>query len=140
MSVKIDVAGTRELERAMRKLERLGHQDVIEDALRVAAEPIEAQAKANAERISRSGAESVGTFPAENGEPNALDIGVEHKSEGFFLAFFEMGTGERTTQSGASRGVLPARPWLRPAADENHAAASRAFAERIREEVARVAK
>lgn len=139
MTIKIDVVGTRELERALRKLERLGRRDIVEAALHEAAEPIERQAKANAARISSRGAGSVGTFDAENDEPNAVDIGVQHKSEGFFLAFFEMGTGERFTRSGASRGALPARPWLRPAADEGHAAASKAFAARIREEVAKVA-
>ena len=31
----------------------------------------------------------------------------------------EFGTAPRTTKSGASRGSMPARPFMRPAVDEN---------------------
>lgn len=42
-------------------------------------------------------------------------VGPTPGGPAFYGKFHELGTGRRTTASGASRGSLDARPWMRPA-------------------------
>lgn len=46
-------------------------------------------------------------------------VGAEYQHYGplFYAKFVEFGTGARITKSGANRGEMPARPFLRPAWD-----------------------
>jgi HK97 gp10 family phage protein len=53
----------------------------------------------------------------------------------FYWRFLEKGTGPRTTQGGASRGALSARPWVVPAFDANVSSALDRFASIFRDEV-----
>ena len=48
----------------------------------------------------------------------AIDIKIG-KGSGMAAHLVEYGTVERFTESGASRGMMPAKPFMRPAVDEN---------------------
>jgi len=53
----------------------------------------------------------------------------------FYWRFLEKGTGPRTTQGGASRGSLTARPWVVPAFNANVSSALDRFASIFNAEV-----
>ncbi len=46
-----------------------------------------------------------------------LFVGTTPGGRGFYGKFSELGTAERSTKAGASRGRVPPRPWMRKAGD-----------------------
>lgn len=70
----------------------------------------------------------------ENGVASVW-IGIRSKSKAFYALWVEYGTGARTRKSGGSTGVMPARPFLRPAVDESREQVLAAFSDYVRDTI-----
>lgn len=121
----IAIKGMDVLERKLKELEASVRSDVAERALNKAGAVVAEEAKARAP-VGRSGKgrESIGHhYHMSDGYP-AVSVGIHpglraSAKDGFYLKFFETGTGPRQTKKGANRGGNPMRPWLRPALDQS---------------------
>jgi HK97 gp10 family phage protein len=119
----ITLQGERELLAALKRLgETLTRQSAIEAALLDGAEPIRAQAEANAPRDKGQLAGSV-TKAAKRGG-GLPEVAVGPDNSGFYGVFAEHGTSKQAR-----------KPWLRPAFDERKDEATRRVKERLASEV-----
>lgn len=124
--IGIDITGLDELRHALDRVGKTLTDAELQEDLMDAAVPLRDLAQAKAPRRasgSQSGYQEVGIFPVE-GEP-AVNVGATR--DAFYLNFQELGTGPRVRKSGGRTGSLPARPWLRPAADESEDEVSQRF-------------
>lgn len=103
----IRLTGDKELKRKIAALEEAVVGQVVEKAAMAAAVVLRDSAKRRAPRRTGKGAESM-TAKVVSRKAGEAKIAVGPGKEGWYLMFHEFGTSK-----------MPARPFLRPAIDEN---------------------
>ncbi len=117
--ITIDLIGARELQKAFKKLEKKAKRAIGRKGITAGSTPMMKRMKALAP-VGETGnlKKSIGRKFKRYGGVDVAIIGPrikEGKFTGQHAFIVEFGTKERFTESGASRGVMPARPFMRPA-------------------------
>ena len=147
--ISLDFKGWRELEK---NLLDLGNDRTIratmKRAMLEAAEPMARDARSRAPRgatgnlvesidvgvkLSRRQAAEKGSSPGKAG--NTVEVFVGPGKGGRAGVLFEFGTGPRRTKSGANRGSVQARPFMRPAWEANKHQVLRDFGVQLGREI-----
>ena len=89
----------------------------VREMMKQEARIIATTAKANARPLSTTVAHSIGFIEKKNYPYNIL-IGPKYP-QGNLAHFFEYGTAPRYTADGNYRGAMEAKPFMRPAIDNN---------------------
>lgn len=147
---RLRVTDIGEIRRKFGALDGITRAEVLERALSAAAEPIVETAKSNAppgnirnaiqrlavqvrDRIRRR---KPATFALQLGEHLSkltVKVGIPGgRNRGYYGLFYELGTVLRRRKSGGSTGMMPSRPFLRPALDSERTRAEAIFADEIR--------
>lgn len=143
LQAEVRFEGMEDVRRGLRRLEDSARASTLEGAIRRASEPIirSAKAKAPSPTIAR-GLRVVNVLTKQEGEIKS-EVGLPGGPRDWFYGlFYELGTGPRRTKGrgpvqfvAANRGSMPARPFLRPALDEQTPAARRIFAAELRKAI-----
>lgn len=132
--IALRVSGLGSLERGMRKLVQAASPEHLEDAARVASEPIVSAAKGRAPSdVIAEGIQVVNVLTKPTGEV-VSEIGLPGGRKPWFHGLFiELGTGPRIQKkTGRRTGSMPADPFLRPAFDAEKGNARRLFFNHLR--------
>ncbi len=121
--IRIDLTGERELQKAFKQLEKKAKLSVGRKGIRAGAKPLVKRTRQLIGAVSpgKHGSgnlkKSIGIKIKRFGGVDVLIAGprVDGKHKGQHAFIVEYGTKERFTKSGASRGVMPAHPFMRPA-------------------------
>lgn len=145
-TVTVDVADVRA---KLKELGNVARASVIEDGLRKAAAPVIDAAKSKAPSPRIGNEVRLINLAVRDAEVVA-QVGIPGgRNPAFHGLFHELGTGPRMRRKvggkfkGAENtgtGVMPRRPWLRPAFDQSRSAAEGAIADHLRAELAKVAQ
>lgn len=123
MEFNVKTEGLRELDRALNQLPLRARSSVLRGALNKAADPIVKEARALVPVDTGLGKKSIrkraSTPRAANGFNAVVTIGFLQRA--FYLRFIELGTSK-----------IPAKPFLRPAFDNNIKAAMEMFRQELR--------
>lgn len=113
MSARLTLDGAREMVEALEALPDVLARDALAPIVRESAEGLAADVRSQYARVTGTLAERVVVEPGR--DPRGLRAKVRTKAPHAHL--YEYGTvGRRTNQTGAYRGVMPARPTFIPAA------------------------
>lgn len=137
MTITVRVAGLKELDEALKQLPKSVGKTVLRNALKKAAAPVVADAKANAPRDRGDLAESIdirATLTRRQRRMRARRGAVEM----FIGPSFPLGAHGHLVEFGTVK--MPARPFLRPAWDSNKERVLETFGKLIWAELAKAAK
>ncbi len=117
--ITVDLIGARELQRAFKTLEKKVQRSVGRKGITAGSTPLMKRIRALAP-VGPTGnlKKSIGRKYKRFGGVDVVIVGPRIKTgeaSGQHAYIVEYGTKERFTESGASRGVMPARPFMRPA-------------------------
>lgn len=129
----VELRGFKELEDLLKQLPKRFAGKAVQQALKKAAKPIEKAARSNFLRqfpgaddaTSRSITNSVDRKWAREQGPSVQAVAVHarsgkrQKNAAPHIHLLEWGTGPRFTKKGAARGRIIAKPFMRPAFDQN---------------------
>jgi HK97 gp10 family phage protein len=127
--VAMDLRGLEDLRRKLGRMSAEVANSVAQPALMAAAQPVVKEARVRAPRRTGRGAASIEAASRRQGAHEfqvavGPSVGAKwSRREGFYLLFVERGTGPRHTKSGAFRGRMIRKPFLRPALDAKRAEA-----------------
>lgn len=125
-AVKVEIGGLRELERKLKQLETSVRKRIVSEALRGAAEIVREEASRRAPRRTGTLAKSI-TLGQVKVEKDGASVDVGPDKTGWYGRFVEMGTVK-----------MAARPYLRPAAEENRERVQAEFVRAVREAIQEV--
>lgn len=122
MTISYKVTGTEDISDAIKRLDSRKARNLLARALNQAAQPVVKDARTNADReVGRrtgKGRKNIKKRNLKKSERNMLNLDqavmVYLHSDGFYLGMWEKGF----TRNGIH---YPAKPWLRPALDNNEA-------------------
>lgn len=117
--IAVDLTGERELQRAFKTLEKKAKRSIGRKGIVAGSTPMMKRVRALAP-VGETGnlKKSIGRKLKRFGGVDVAIIGPRIKlgeASGQHAYIVEYGTKERFTKKGASRGVMPARPFMRPA-------------------------
>ncbi len=117
--ITIDLIGDRELQRAFKTLEKKAKRSIGRKGIAAGSTPMMKRMRALAP-VGETGnlKKSIGRKFKRYGGVDVAIIGPRIKTGKFtgqHAFIVEFGTKERFTEAGASRGVMPAHPFMRPA-------------------------
>lgn len=140
ITVKID--GLSDVQRKLEALEDAVAADVMEKAVLIGAKIIQEDASRRAPRRTGKLAKSIEIEVKEKSR-NSVSVAVGPSKEAFYGKFVELGhavvRGRRKAEKKVV-GHVPAKPFLRPAIDENEDAVKRTVAETLKAALGRVSK
>jgi HK97 gp10 family phage protein len=125
--IRVELLGDREL---VEKLKRLGDEvagPILAEAAEKGAEIVRAAASGKARRRTGTLAQNIGT-EVTSSAGNLAEVSVGPLKKAFYGMFLERGTIK-----------MAARPFLRPALDENEEAVKHEVGDRVKEAIRRVA-
>lgn len=145
-SVQVTVKNGAEIEKALKQ--KIGQaEDILAKATAAGAELLRAEASQRAQAIGRQLSENIISEVKEKSS-TAVEIEVGPDKDRFWGLFFEFGTDEHLVKPQQQRalkldtgrivaqaraGGIRARPWLRPAFDENSDEAIEIVGEQLQE-------
>lgn len=154
MKVNVKITDTAAVRQRLRDVRAAMRGTPLEQALHAAAAPIMESARSKAPPGAiRNAIKVIKVLTTEKAA--TAWIGITSKARPFHALFVEMGTGLRFRKgketkkkrrgaqvlgSRGSTGRMPARPFLRPAMDEQAGAAREAFARSLAGDIERVGK
>lgn len=115
--VEIEIEGLKELNAKLEKLARKATGPEVERAIEKASKPLETEMKRTTAFQDDSGflRRSIGTVKKGRGSGTVMQVGAKAPH----AHLVEFGTKSRTRKSGGSTGVMPKRPFMRPAYDKS---------------------
>jgi HK97 gp10 family phage protein len=134
MKYKIKIEGGKELSDSLKKLGVKVNREILENIMEECAEIPRADASRRAPRRTGELASKIMIGEVmEKKEKFEIEIGPGPGKEAFWGRFDEFGTGPRKTKKGKFTGSMPAKPFLRPALDENKEQIETTFRQGIKE-------
>ena len=125
-AAKVEIRGLRELERKLKQLEASVRKAIISEALAGAAEIVREEASRRAPKRTGTLARSITVGPVKV-EKDGASVDVGPSKEGWYGRFVETGTIK-----------MAAKPYLRPAADENRERVQAEFVQAVRQAIQEV--
>lgn len=142
MEIKFSFEGARELETALKELPKSVASGALNAALKKAAEPMVAKARALAPVDTGALRKSIKAHPVPSKQrAYAASIAIGPDRKHFYGAILEKGTGPRKVKkTGKMVGSIAAHPFLRPAFDAHKEEAQKIFREVLWEIVVKKAQ
>ena len=142
-----EIVGLDKLLIKLKQLEPKIHKKALFPALNVAADVILRQARSNLGKTKRLKHNiekfrirvKIARFRFKNTQ--SIGVGIPGgRHDAFYGLFLELGTKLRKTKTGASKGTMTKRPWLRPAFDTSADRARRVFGDKLGRKIEQLAK
>lgn len=132
MKVELKLDGIEELKQALQQLADDVRDKLMIEAMLAAGEPIRQEAASRAPVRKGGGGTLSRTITVEAGKKHVPSVRIGIGAAAWYGRFIEIGTKQRKTKTGASRGQMTAQPFLKPALAARRTEALEKFREVIR--------